>query len=322
MLLTSNALMNPTITVVVVTYNQEEYIGKCIESILEQQCTVPYNVIIADDCSKDNSRSIIRSYQIKYPERIVALLQETNRGVLLNYADAIDLAKGKYICFCDGDDYWCDSLKLQKQYDCLESRPGYGVVRTAGWRLLENGIMEDAEDGACDLEGDVRSLTNYGPIGLTSTFFFNRDLLQYIDIRDWAKRGITMEDYPMNAIFAHHTKFAYLNDKTAVYRATPISVSKGRSVIKTLYYMLGWVAAHRYLRSLYPDELGNAFPENECLDHDNYIKLKISIYHGKYREALKRKKSIETLKFKNKYSYRLFKGPLTFIFLFLLIHNK
>lgn len=311
-------IANPVISVIVLSYNHEKYITDCLDSILSQCCNVPFEIIIADDFSSDKTKSILLAYQKKYSNKICLLMQEKNQGLLINYADVLDLCRGKYVAQCAGDDYWCDELKLQKQYDCLENKNGFGVVRTAGWRL-ENGNMTISKDGEYSLEGDVRELTNHGPIGLAASFFFQRDLLQYVDIRAWYKLGITMEDYPMHAIFAHHTKFAYISDRCIVYRATPNSISKNKSFDKRIKFALGKVEVQRYLRSLYPDELSVVLSDEIINDRVTYLKLRSAIYHFDYNESKSLKKQIVTDKYKNKRYCKYYKGLFGFIVLSLLI---
>ncbi len=304
----------PLISVIVPTYNQEEYIAECLNSILSQQCNVPFELIVGDDASTDGTGQICADFQKRYPEYIVFLQQEKNRGLLDNYADVLELCRGRYVAQCAGDDYWCDPLKLQKQFDCLEQREGFGFVRTAGWRL-QAGRLSPSTDGDYDLEDDVRSLTNYGPIGLAASVFFERQLLQYVDIRSWKKLGITMEDYPMHAIFAHHTKFAYIADRCVVYRATPNSISKNASFDKRISFALGKVEAQRYLRDLYPDELGEVFSDEKLADAATYLRLRQAIFHFRYAEAKQQKSLLVTAQYKRKKFNRFFRGPISFALL-------
>ncbi len=304
----------PLISVIVPTYNQEEYIAECLNSILSQQCNVPFELIVGDDASTDGTGQICADFQKRYPEYIVFLQQEKNRGLLDNYADVLELCRGRYVAQCAGDDYWCDPLKLQKQFDCLEQRDGFGFVRTAGWRL-QDGQLLPSTDGDYDLEGDVRSLTNYGPIGLAASVFFERQLLQYVDIRSFKALGITMEDYPMHAIFAHHTKFAYIADRCVVYRATPNSISKNASFDKRISFALGKVEAQRYLRDLYPDELGEVFSDEKLADAAAYLRLRQAIFHFRYAEAKQQKSLLVTAQYKRKKFNRFFRGPISFALL-------
>ncbi len=108
-----------------ITYNHEKYIREAIEGVLIQKTSFPIELIISDDCSTDRTRSIIEDYSKKFPDMINPDLPEKNRGVSMNFLHNMDLARGKYIAICEGDDYWIDPFKLQKQVDFLEKNPDY-----------------------------------------------------------------------------------------------------------------------------------------------------------------------------------------------------
>ena len=115
------------LTVVTITYNHEQYIHQCIEGILAQKTSFPVEYIIADDCSTDGTRAICEEYARNYPDIIRLVSSSANVGAVENEQRAFLAAKGKYIATCEGDDYWTDPLKLQKQVDFLESHPEYSV---------------------------------------------------------------------------------------------------------------------------------------------------------------------------------------------------
>lgn len=98
---------------------------QAIESILMQQTNFDWKLVIADDCSKDQTRSIILRYKEKFPDKIHLIFQEKNTGPAQNFLDLIAEPKSKYIAYLEGDDYWTDPLKLQKQVDFLEKNPEF-----------------------------------------------------------------------------------------------------------------------------------------------------------------------------------------------------
>ncbi|WP_207533046.1 glycosyltransferase family 2 protein [Desertivirga arenae] len=110
-----------TLSVCCITYNHEKYIAECIESLVEQKTTFNYEVVIGEDCSTDNTRQIIQSYCEKYPDKIKLITSNKNVGAVNNQVRVLKALKGKYIAMCDGDDFWTDPDKLQKQVDFLES---------------------------------------------------------------------------------------------------------------------------------------------------------------------------------------------------------
>ena len=121
----------PLVSICCLTYNHAPFIRKCLDGFLMQQTNFPIEILIHDDCSTDGTTEIIREYEAKYPDLILPLYEEDNqysRGGagkmdLYNY----NRARGKYIAYCEGDDYWTDPQKLQKQVDFMEANPEYSV---------------------------------------------------------------------------------------------------------------------------------------------------------------------------------------------------
>lgn len=138
--------MEPLLSVVTITYNHKPYIRKCIEGVLMQKVNFPMEFIIAEDCSTDGTRAICEEYASKYSELIRLIISNTNIGCNPNELRAMTAAKGKYIAYCEGDDFWTDPLKLQKQVDFLESHPEYSVCfhRCRHWNAGTGVYSEDA----------------------------------------------------------------------------------------------------------------------------------------------------------------------------------
>lgn len=120
-----NTSPSPLLSVCLITYNHASYIKQAIDGILMQKVSFAWELIIADDCSTDGTREIIISYQKKHPELVKLILQEKNVGPAKNWLDLITAPQAKYIAYIEGDDYWTDLLKLQRQVDFLERKPEY-----------------------------------------------------------------------------------------------------------------------------------------------------------------------------------------------------
>lgn len=120
-----------TVSVILITYNHEEYIAQAIESVLNQKVNFKYEVIIGDDNSLDNTQQIIKEYELLYPEKIKAILRKQNIGMRKNSDDLRQRAQGKYIIALEGDDYWIDNNKLEKQVEFLEKNIEF--VAVAHW---------------------------------------------------------------------------------------------------------------------------------------------------------------------------------------------
>lgn len=107
------------------TYNHEKFIAQTVESFLMQKTDFKFEIIISDDCSTDQTLQVLKTFQQAYPEKLTVLSAPKNIGAHRNMIKTANACKGKYVALCDGDDYWTDSHKLQKQVDFLEQNPEY-----------------------------------------------------------------------------------------------------------------------------------------------------------------------------------------------------
>ncbi|REB08726.1 glycosyltransferase [Sporosarcina sp. BI001-red] len=115
--------MNVLVSISCITYNHEDFIADAIEGFLMQKTNFDYEILIGEDCSTDRTREIVEAYIAKYPDRIKLVTSEKNVGAAKNEERLFRLSQGKYIAECEGDDYWTDPYKLQKQVDYLEENP-------------------------------------------------------------------------------------------------------------------------------------------------------------------------------------------------------
>lgn len=130
--------MNPNqeimVTVQCLTYNHAAYIKQCIDGFLMQKTSFKFEVIVHDDASTDGTTEILKEYASKYPDIIKPIIETENQYIKVGFSGIFTLmnqkSNGKYIAYCEGDDYWIDPLKLQKEVDFLEENPDYGLVHT------------------------------------------------------------------------------------------------------------------------------------------------------------------------------------------------
>lgn len=124
---------NPLVSVHMVTYNHEPFIRQALDSVLMQQCDFPFEVVIGEDCSTDRTREICFEYQVKYPDKIRVLYAEENsfrrhRSQCINVWRVTKSCRGEFAAWCEGDDYWVDPKKLQKEVDIFRQHPQVGFV--------------------------------------------------------------------------------------------------------------------------------------------------------------------------------------------------
>lgn len=126
-----------TVSVCIITYNHEKYISQAIESILIQKTNFEYEIVIGEDNSNDSTKKICQRFIAK--PNIKLVLNQHNLGMMNNFINTLKQCKGKYIAICEGDDYWIDEYKLQKQVDYLEKNPDCSMVITDRLIETENG---------------------------------------------------------------------------------------------------------------------------------------------------------------------------------------
>ena len=224
-------ICSPLVTVAVITYNQELYISKTIDGILSQKCDFDIEILIGEDYSSDNTKSICDQYQEKYPEKIKVLKREGNLGIVKNYFDTLTRAQGIYIAQCAGDDYWNDPLKLKKQVELLEKDSEVGLVYTQALPLDEASgkLYPPTPQNRLAFTSFEKILVN-NPIP-APTICFRRDLFfRYVEeIKPLTKNWVA-EDIPLFIWFAKNSKLAFISKPTAVYRILKVSASRPKDI--------------------------------------------------------------------------------------------
>lgn len=209
--------MTAKVSIFTLVYNQEQYIAQTIESVLMQKTNFNYQLVLGEDCSTDNTRKICEAYQKKYPSKIKLLPSlKKNIGLIANYMRTIKACDGKYIAICDGDDYWIDDLKLQKQVDFLESNPDYHIVGTNYTKLFkDNRLVEDQKYRKKRVyEFDDLIFKNLIP---SVTVLF-RNIPQNDPLPNWVL-NFPYGDWPTYLwVLKNGGKIHFLEDVTAVYR--------------------------------------------------------------------------------------------------------
>lgn len=123
-------MKEPLVSVCMITYNHEPYIAQAIEGVVQQTNNFPFELVIGEDCSTDGTRKIVFEYQKKYPDIIRVITSNNNVGMHKNGLRTEDACQGKYIAYCEGDDYWQDPQKLHIQLNHLEVHPDCGLVHS------------------------------------------------------------------------------------------------------------------------------------------------------------------------------------------------
>lgn len=275
-----------TIGVCIVTYNEEKYIAQAIESVLEQECTAEVMVYVGNDASTDNTGIICREYAQRFSKQVVLIDNPRNFGLVGNtkvVLERIQTDGCDYIAMLDGDDYWCDKYKLQKQLDYLESHEDFGFVHTNQKLLFTDGTLKVEARGGVR-EGDVFEWAGKRETAIANcTAFFRTSLLAYCNMQDFLDYQFKSMDYAMYIIFMRYTKFHFMEDFTAVWRRGHVSVSGGGNIEKQIAYLENGIQQWKYLGYLFPDkwpyteENGNVFRKRSI--------LKLAYKYGNYEIA-------------------------------------
>jgi glycosyltransferase involved in cell wall biosynthesis len=134
----------PVVSVAIITYNQAPFIAQTLNSILAQQTSFPFELVIGEDVSTDETRSIVLDFQKRYPRQIRVLADRANVGATLNNARVESVCRGRYIAYCEGDDFWTDPQKLQVQADRMDASPEISMVFTDG-ETIHHGLEQVVE---------------------------------------------------------------------------------------------------------------------------------------------------------------------------------
>lgn len=232
---------NIMVSVRLMVYNNERFIRKAMDSIMMQKTTFPVELVVGDDFSSDNTLELIKPYQ--NTEKITIRILERPKGghywlkrkkknasVRTNFLDIVENCRGKYIALLDGDDYWIDPLKLQKQVDVLETNQQ--LVACHHWQKLavkkQNGYEEieapKKGHGYYPYEADVKAIFENKMRIKTRTVMF-RNILNTSEITlNFSKAVFT--DVPLSFVLGKYGRFGFIDEEMAVYRETDSGVSK------------------------------------------------------------------------------------------------
>ncbi|WP_330986112.1 MULTISPECIES: glycosyltransferase [Enterobacterales] len=176
----NNQCLKPKVSICCISFNQEEYIKKTIDSFLAQKTSFAFEIVISDDVSTDKTAEIIQKYARKYPSVINFLDNKENLGANNNFLRAINNAKGEYIAFCEGDDYWIDVNKLQIQYTAMLERPEVNFSFHPCFLNINNKLQKriaykkGSQEKIVEARSVLSSLNQFSP---TASYMFKREVI-------------------------------------------------------------------------------------------------------------------------------------------------
>lgn len=220
------------VSVCMITYGHEQFIREAIEGVLMQECDFAVELILANDCSPDQTDSVIQDILSNHPKAswIKYFKNEKNKGMMPNFIFAMQQCQGQFIALCEGDDYWIDPLKLQKQVDFLETNPEY-VIHSSAAKIIRGDVLNDEIIGL-DINRKIFDETNFYSQNhlVTCTVMFRNDfadLLKHFP-------NVTFGDWFLYIMILNHSKLkAYRScEFFSVYRIHESGVMMSLSLLK------------------------------------------------------------------------------------------
>lgn len=291
------------LSVHMITYNHEKFIGKAIESVLMQKTNFDYELVIGDDKSTDNTRGIIEEYKNKYPEIIKLNFHDRNIGAINNFKSTLEACSGEYIAILEGDDYWIDENKLQKQVDFLDKNKDFSMCFT-DYKELNNKNGTEIVKYVSDLckEFNTENLIRFNFIPHLTCAFRNKDIDSY---PEWLW-DCNILDYPMHLLRSIDGKIGFINDVTSVYRKHDTGVTNRSKEVWWNYQLI---------------KIMENFDQYTEYKYHNLIERSIVINYSYIMVNEKNKKNAESIfkkyLFKGLDSRAVLKNKLKFIFYYL-----
>lgn len=209
------------ISVALIVYNHEQYLRQAMDSILMQEVDFKYEIIVGEDKSTDHSREILREYKEKYPDLIILLFHKCNVGATKNIYSAFQKARGEYIACLEGDDYWIDPKKLQKQVNFLDGNRDYlGVSHIIEARDLQGNYISRHPSSEKMIDQDVTAelfLSGYY-FSAVATVFRNIFIDKTEDYSIYYKAHRFVGDYTLCMLLLDKGKIKVLDEVMSVYR--------------------------------------------------------------------------------------------------------
>lgn len=205
------------VTVFCLTYNHEKYISQTLEGFVSQKTNFKFKVLVHDDASTDSTASIIREYEERYPDIILGIYQTENQyskrvGITTNYITP--RVTGKYVAMCEGDDYWFDQYKLQKQVDALESNPQCHMCVHKTREIYENG--EDTGKIFPDLERESGCIEQRDFLNICGTYSFHTSSYMF-RADEWKKYTLEPPAFRSACRVGDETYMLYFGQLAPIY---------------------------------------------------------------------------------------------------------
>jgi len=251
-------MKEPLVSVHMITYNHAPFIREAIEGALQQKTNFPFELVIGDDCSTDGTRELLIEQQKRYPETIRLVGTNQNVGCIKNCYRTLKACRGKYVAFCEGDDYWHHPLKLQKQVDYMETHADCGMVHSSYdvYEMRSKTLIQDYTKhrkfkvpANPDINDIILRCRIYYRIQ-TCTALLLRNLYERIAESDpylYQSGHFLMSDTQLWAEIALVSRIGYIPESLATYRLLNESASRSTDKSKAFRFELSHIEMQLYL---------------------------------------------------------------------------
>ncbi len=195
-------------------YNQERYIDEAIHSIMAQVTDYSFELVIGNDASTDSTGEKCEEWRKRYPDNIVLINREKNIGLQQNFIQSYSLCRGEYVAICEGDDFWCNKHKLQRQAEFLDNNPDYSCCFHRVINYYEDRGTKSLSNGGQRVITDIMDLARSNYISNVSSMFRRR---LFGELPEWFAQ-VSTYDYAIHLLNAQYGKIYYMKSPMAVYR--------------------------------------------------------------------------------------------------------
>lgn len=325
-----NLQNKPLVSILCITYNHKNYIRQCLDGFVMQKTNFDFIAYVGDDCSTDGTTEIVKEYEYKYPNIIKGIYHSKNTNIIGNYFDVVNACKSKYVAVCEGDDYWIDEYKLQKQVDFLESNPDYAICFHPV-KVVYEGFDFEKTNEIYPTQKMIKSGTTFEL--LLKTNFIQTNSVMYRwefndkKIEEYFPKDILPGDFYLHLLHAKEGKIKMLIDVMSVYRRNPsgswsdsitnmdkIYLKYGLQIINFYDYVYNSIAnlSQEYIQNILLPELKKII---DVYYHNKEFKELQNIYekYPKYIDMIFSDKRYTKNKFEVKYKKykKLFKLTLS-----------
>ena len=238
------------VSICMISYNHEHYIREAINGVLMQRCNFLFELVIGEDCSLDNTRSICEKFA-RQNKNINLLPSNKNLGVLPNFNRTLSACSGKYIALCEGDDYWTDPYKLQKQVDFMETNPDYSLICSNYYKKRDSKKISVTIPSKIDY---TNLLVGSNKIPTLSTLFRNNHYISYNNDINPLDKNWKAGDYPLWLYLSTKGRIKVLDDFTGVYRVLQSSASHFQDIDKQYQFFENMISIREFFHNKYSSD--------------------------------------------------------------------